>query len=49
MIMTRGKDDPDELYEMLGTKEYRKEPTVSLKTPSQFQDRHRGGYVAYRI
>lgn len=25
MIMTRGKDDPKELYEMLGTKEYRKE------------------------
>jgi len=25
MIMTRGKDDPEELYNMLGTKEYRKE------------------------
>jgi len=25
MIMTRGKDDPKELYELLGTKEYRKE------------------------
>ena len=25
MIMTRGKDDPKELYQMLGTKEYRKE------------------------
>ncbi|EMQ95189.1 Type I restriction-modification system, restriction subunit R [Xanthomarina gelatinilytica] len=25
MIMTRGKDDPKELYYMLGTKEYRKE------------------------
>lgn len=25
MIMTRGKDDPQELYELLGTKEYRKE------------------------
>ncbi|XCN72096.1 MAG: HsdR family type I site-specific deoxyribonuclease [Candidatus Electrothrix aestuarii] len=25
MIMTRGKDDPKELYEMLGSKEYRKE------------------------
>jgi type I restriction enzyme, R subunit len=25
MIMTRGKDDPKALYEMLGTKEYRKE------------------------
>lgn len=24
MIMTRGKDDPKELYEMLGTKDYRK-------------------------
>ncbi|WP_321319235.1 HsdR family type I site-specific deoxyribonuclease [Labilibaculum sp.] len=25
MIMTRGKDDPKELYELLGSKEYRKE------------------------
>ncbi|MDU9049829.1 MAG: HsdR family type I site-specific deoxyribonuclease [Candidatus Electrothrix sp. Rat3] len=25
MIMTRGKDDPEELYKMLGSKEYRKE------------------------
>jgi type I restriction enzyme, R subunit len=25
MIMTRGKDDPKELYDMLGTQEYRKE------------------------
>ena len=25
MIMTRGKDDPEELYEMLGSKDYRKE------------------------
>ncbi|WP_282079217.1 type I restriction endonuclease subunit R [Aquimarina algiphila] len=25
MIMTRGKDDPTELYEMLGSKDYRKE------------------------
>ncbi|WP_203293587.1 type I restriction endonuclease subunit R [Luteirhabdus pelagi] len=25
MIMTRGKDDPKEMYELLGTKEYRKE------------------------
>lgn len=25
MVMTRGKDDPDELYNLLGTKEYRKE------------------------
>lgn len=25
MIMTRGKDDPKELYDMLGTKDYRKE------------------------
>lgn len=25
MIMTRGKDDPQELYDMLGSKEYRKE------------------------
>ena len=22
MIMTRGKDDPEELYEMLGSKDY---------------------------
>ncbi len=25
MIMTRGKDDPQEMYDLLGTKEYRKE------------------------
>ena len=25
MVMTRGKDDPEELYNMLGSKEYRKE------------------------
>lgn len=25
MIMTRGKDDPKEFYDLLGTKEYRKE------------------------
>ncbi|MEX2634981.1 MAG: HsdR family type I site-specific deoxyribonuclease, partial [Balneolales bacterium] len=25
MVMTRGKDDPDELYKLLGTKDYRKE------------------------
>ena len=25
MVMTRGKDDPKELYDMLGTQEYRKE------------------------
>ncbi len=25
LVMTRGKDDPEELYNMLGTKEYRKE------------------------
>ncbi|MCF8369433.1 MAG: type I restriction endonuclease subunit R [Bacteroidales bacterium] len=25
LVMTRGKDDPDELYKMLGTKDYRKE------------------------
>ncbi|HLW06384.1 MAG TPA: type I restriction enzyme endonuclease domain-containing protein, partial [Marinilabiliaceae bacterium] len=33
MIMTRGKDDPDELYEMLGTKEYRKELDRQFKNP----------------
>ena len=25
MVMTRGKDDPKELWDLLGTKEYRKE------------------------
>jgi len=25
LIMTRGKDDPKEMYDLLGTKEYRKE------------------------
>lgn len=33
MIMIRGKDDPDELYEMLGTKEYRKELDRQFKNP----------------
>ena len=33
MIMTRGKDDPAELYEMLGTKEYRKELDRQFKNP----------------
>src|SRR5690606_24290443 len=25
MVMTRGKDDPKEMYDLLGTKEYRKD------------------------
>lgn len=33
MIMTRGKDDPTELYDMLGTKEYRKELDRQFKNP----------------
>jgi type I restriction enzyme R subunit len=33
MIMTRGKDDPAELYEMLGTKDYRKELDRQFKNP----------------
>ncbi len=33
MIMTRGKDDPAELYEMLGTKEHRKELDRQFKNP----------------
>ncbi|WP_420148590.1 type I restriction endonuclease subunit R [Spirosoma sp.] len=32
MIMTRGKDDPKELYDLLGTKEYRKELDRQFKT-----------------
>jgi type I restriction enzyme R subunit len=32
MIMTRGKDDPKELYELLGTKEYRKELDRQFKS-----------------
>ncbi|GBC61387.1 type I restriction endonuclease subunit R [Desulfonema ishimotonii] len=31
MIMTRGKDDPKELYDMLGTKEFRKEMDRQFK------------------
>ncbi len=33
MIMTRGKDDEKELYDMLGTKEYRKELDRQFKSP----------------
>lgn len=33
MIMTRGKDDSAELYEMLGTKDYRKELDRQFKNP----------------
>jgi len=33
MIMTRGKDDPKELYELLGTKEDRKELDRQFKNP----------------
>lgn len=32
MIMTRGKDDPKELYDLLGSKEYRKELDRQFKT-----------------
>jgi type I restriction enzyme R subunit len=32
MVMTRGKDDPDELYNKLGTKEYKKELDRLFKT-----------------
>jgi len=31
MIMTRGKDDPKEMYDLLGTKDYRKELDRQLK------------------
>ncbi|MFO7606288.1 MAG: type I restriction endonuclease subunit R [Desulfurivibrionaceae bacterium] len=33
MIMTRGKDDPKELYDLLGTPEYRKELDRQFKNP----------------
>ena len=33
MIMTRGKDDPKALYDMLGTAEYRKELDRQFKNP----------------
>ncbi len=33
LVMTRGKDDPEELYNMLGTKEYRKELDRQFKNP----------------
>jgi len=32
MVMTRGKDDPKDLYNLLGTKEYRKELDRQFKT-----------------
>ena len=34
MVMTRSKDDERELYEMLGTKEYRKELSRQFKDPA---------------
>jgi len=34
MVMTRGQDDPQELYELLGTKEYRKELDREFKNPN---------------
>lgn len=33
LVMTRGQDDPKELYDMLGTKEYRKELDRQFKNP----------------
>jgi len=33
MIMTRGKDDPKELYDLLGSKDYRKELDRQFKNP----------------
>ncbi len=32
MIMTRGQDDPKELYDLLGTQEYRKEMDRQFKS-----------------
>ena len=32
MIMTRGKDDEETLYRLLGTKEYRKKLDAEFKT-----------------
>jgi len=40
MIMTRGKDDPKEMYETLGTKEYRKE------LDRQFKNKHSNFKIA---
>jgi len=34
MIMTRGKDDPKELYDLLGTADYRKTLDTQFKNPS---------------
>ena len=36
MVMTSGQDDPKELYDLLGTKEYRKELDRQLKRKIQF-------------
>ena len=35
MVMTRGKDDDPELYELLGTKDYRKELDRQFKKRRQ--------------
>ena len=32
MIMTRGQDDPKEMYDLIGTKEYRKELDRQFKS-----------------
>jgi type I restriction enzyme R subunit len=50
MVMTRGKDDPKALYDLLGNKEYRKELDRQFKKAEvQLQDRHRGRHVADRL
>ena len=35
MVMTRGKDDSVQLYDLLGSKEYRKELDKQFKTTNQ--------------
>lgn len=42
------QDDSVQLYDLLGSKEYRKELDKQFKTTNQFR-RHRGGHVADRF
>ncbi len=51
MVMTRGNDDSEELYNLLGTKEYRKELDRQFKNAkSNFKIAiYNSRYVAYRV
>lgn len=49
MVMTRGQDDEQAMYDLLGTRSIAASWTSSSRTPIQLQNRHRGGYVADRL